>query len=119
MIPAEVVIGIIDSTCKAFETETKSEKTRMLVMPAIDQEILWGFFDGASEGAPQICGVGAVLDINKHHYMHIRYSPGRDSKFKQQSGVYSTLDTNICCKFHEYEEASDLWRFKTGGGWGL
>lgn len=25
--------------------------------------------------------------------MHIRYSPGRDSKFKQQSGVYSTLES--------------------------
>jgi ribonuclease HI len=46
-------------------------------MPEMDFGTPWGFFDGASQGHPPMCGVGVVLFFNQSHYIHIRYAPGR------------------------------------------
>ena len=39
----------------------KKQPDRILLMPGIDHEKLWGFFNGASKGVPSICDAGAVL----------------------------------------------------------
>jgi ribonuclease HI len=46
-----------------------------LIMPLIDYEITWGYFDGESQGHPPMCGVGIIIFINHNHYLFIKYSP--------------------------------------------
>jgi ribonuclease HI len=44
-------------------------------MPEIDFKISWGYFDGACQGHPPVCGIGVVLFLNHSHYLYIRYAP--------------------------------------------
>jgi ribonuclease HI len=60
---------------KYFKSEMKTKNPRLLVMSHLDFEIPWGFFDGAFQGHPPMCGVGVVLHLKKNHYIHIRYAP--------------------------------------------
>jgi len=46
------------------------------VLPSLNYEIPWGYFDGTSQRFPPKCGVDVVLFINQNHYIHIRYAPG-------------------------------------------
>jgi ribonuclease HI len=47
--------------------------------PNIDQSISWGFFDGACQGSPGECGVGAILFLKSSHHFSLKYGVGLDT----------------------------------------
>lgn len=54
-----------------YKVEVKSKNPKKPIMQAIDYDIPWGFFDGACQGLPLVCGVGVVLFMSQNHYIHI------------------------------------------------
>jgi ribonuclease HI len=71
--------------------EPKQKKNKNSVMPHIDYDILWGFFDGASQGDPPRCGVGGFFFLNQSHYFHIHYALGRGTNTKEEFSILWTL----------------------------
>jgi hypothetical protein len=67
------VAKMVAKMTKEFECKPKLVNARVPSMPTLDLEIPWGFFDGAIQGHPPRCGVGAVLFLNISHFFHIRY----------------------------------------------
>jgi ribonuclease HI len=61
-------------------------------MPEILNGIPWGFFDGASQGYPPLCGVGIVLFISKDDFFNVRYVPSRGTNMKGElSAMWNLL----------------------------
>lgn len=54
----------------------KIKATRILQEPVIDFSKTWGFFHGACQGTPGLCGAEAILFFNNHHYFTIIYGAG-------------------------------------------
>jgi hypothetical protein len=50
---------------------------RNLQEPSIDFTRPWGFFDGACQGTPGICGAGAILYLDNAHHFSLKYGVGR------------------------------------------
>jgi hypothetical protein len=71
-IPPEISAGLIVKLTQEYKMEPKLKNPRAPVMPQLDSNIPWAFFDGASQGDPPVCVVGAVLYMNQNHYFHIR-----------------------------------------------
>lgn len=90
-IPHEVTVGLILKLPKEFKVNPKIKNPRVPVMHDLDFEIPWGYFDGTNQGHLAVCGVGIVLFMNKNHYMHIRYAPGRSSNNRAEFLILRTL----------------------------
>jgi hypothetical protein len=78
-IPLDVIAGLVIKITKEYMVDHKVKIPRNLVMPVLDGDIPWGYFDCASEGHPPICRVGEVLFLNQSHFIYIKYAPGRGS----------------------------------------
>jgi ribonuclease HI len=61
------------------------------ILPTLDYDIPWGYFDGASQGHPPSCRVGVVMFINQNHYIYIRYAPGQGSNNRAELIAMWTL----------------------------
>jgi hypothetical protein len=70
-IPPEITTNITLNLAEEF----KEKNPCILVMPSINYEVPWGYFDVMCQGHPPSCGVGAVLYINNNNYIYIRYAP--------------------------------------------
>jgi hypothetical protein len=75
-IPHEVTASLILNLLKEFKVDQKIKNPRIPFMLDLDFKIPWGYFDGASQGHPTVCGVEVVLFMNQNHCMHIIYAPG-------------------------------------------
>ena len=54
----------------------KEAKVRVLVPLAINKQIPWYFFDGASQGDPPLGGSGAVLYMPNKQKIQAKFAPG-------------------------------------------
>jgi hypothetical protein len=59
--PPEVTTGFIIKITKEFVVEPKEKKQRVPIIPELDLDIPWGFFDGSIQGDQPVCGVGKVF----------------------------------------------------------
>jgi ribonuclease HI len=50
-----------------FLTIQKPPHTRILFQEVIDKSYPWGYFDGAAQGDPTMCGAGALLFLEESH----------------------------------------------------
>jgi hypothetical protein len=66
-ILTEVSIYMICQLAIFFKEELIRKKQCISPMPMLVEETPWRFFDGASQGHPPFCGVGAVLYITSDH----------------------------------------------------
>jgi hypothetical protein len=90
-VPHEVLVDHIIKISKEFKLDPNEKKTRLLIMPELNQEIPWGFFVGASKGHPLRCGIGVVLFIIQNHFLHLRYAPGRGTNNRAEFITLWTL----------------------------
>jgi hypothetical protein len=91
VIPPKVSFDLIIKISREFKLDPKENKLRIPIIPNLNQEITWGFFDGASQGHPPRCGVRVVLFFKQNHFLHIRYSPRRGSNSREDVIVLWTL----------------------------
>jgi hypothetical protein len=84
-MPLEVMMNLTLNQEVEFRENMKAIKLCILVIPSIDYEVPWGYFDGAIQGHPPMCGVRVVLFIKQNHYIHIRYAPGIGNNNKANS----------------------------------
>jgi len=61
------------------------------VTPPLDCGIPWGYFDGASQDHPPLCGIGIFLHLSHSHVMHIHYVQCRSSNNSAKSIALRTL----------------------------
>jgi hypothetical protein len=73
---------LIEKLTNEYKCDPKQQKVRVLLMPLLDYETPWGFFDGASQGHPPRCGFRVLLFMNSRHFFYIRYVPGHGSNNK-------------------------------------
>ena len=71
-VPPAVIAHLIIRQMKEYESCLKDKKHTDLVMLEINFEILWGHFNGASQGHPTMCGAGAVLHVNSRSYFFLK-----------------------------------------------
>ena len=45
---------------------------RNIQQEVVDKSITYGFFDGSAQGNPPMCGSGAMLFLNEHHYIKFK-----------------------------------------------
>jgi ribonuclease HI len=79
-----VVVGLVVKLTGEYKSKIKLKKNRTPVMPQLAEEIPLGFFDGASQGQPPICGAVAFLFLSKSHFFRIRYVPGLGTNNKAE-----------------------------------
>jgi hypothetical protein len=60
-IPSTITASLIIKFSMDYVVEEKEKNQRLLIIPELNLDILWGFFDGSSQGHPVVCGVGVVL----------------------------------------------------------
>jgi hypothetical protein len=70
-LPTEVLVDLICHLAIFFKKDLGKKKQCIPTMPMLVEETPWGFFDGASQGHPPICGVGVVLYITYEHRYEI------------------------------------------------
>jgi hypothetical protein len=64
------VVHLIRLTFGEGKKPPKLIPQRILQDPVIDFNMPWGFFDGACQGMPGVCGAGAILHLNiVHHFL--------------------------------------------------
>jgi ribonuclease HI len=91
-IPAEVVVELICQMMIFYKKEPDKRKRHNPIMPDLIGDTPWGFFDGASQGNPSVCGVDAVLFINANHHFEMHFSPGRGSNMKAElSAIWALI----------------------------
>jgi ribonuclease HI len=91
-----------------FRTKPKRNKNRILQMPPVADGIPWGFFDGAIQGYPPLCGIGALLYISKTHHFTIIYVLGRGSSDKAKLATLWALLFHVdMMKLHKLQVFED------------
>ena len=55
---------------------------RLAPRESIDKSFPWGFLDGAAQGDPSLCGVGAVLYLEEGHFFRARWGLGEGTNNK-------------------------------------
>ena len=65
-----------------FLTTQKPPRNRIPVQEVIDKTYPWGYFDGASQGDPTMCGVGVVLFLEEGHHFQDRWGIGEGTNKK-------------------------------------
>ena len=65
-----------------FLATQKPPRNRVLVQEVIDKTFPWGYFDGAAQGDPTVCGVGAILFLEEGHYFRARWGIGEGTNNK-------------------------------------
>jgi ribonuclease HI len=77
-----------------FKEDPQAYKQCTPILPTLDYDIPWGYFDGVSQGHPPSCRVGVVMFINQNHYIYIRYAPGQGSNNKAELiAMWTLLET--------------------------
>lgn len=71
----KVTKNLIIKLCIKFKVDLKMKKQRNPIMPHLYLGIPWGFFDGASQALPPVCGANLFLHFNQSHFMHVKYAP--------------------------------------------
>ena len=69
---------------REHRSQVKEEKVRVLVPPAINKEIPWDFFDGASQGDPPLGGSGAVLYMPNKQKIQAKFVQGHCTNNKAE-----------------------------------
>jgi hypothetical protein len=94
-VSPEITTALTLSQATEFKEDPKGQKLCNPILPSLDYEIPWGYFDGASQGHPPSCGVGVVLYINQNHYIYIRYAPGGGKNNKVELiALWTLLETS-------------------------
>ena len=57
---------------------------RLSPQESIDKSCPWGFFDGATQGDPSLCGAGVVLYLKEGHFFHSRWGLGEGTNNKAE-----------------------------------
>jgi hypothetical protein len=90
-IPPEITADIVLRLSNEFMMDLKVKGPRLPTMPEVDFEVPWGFFDGACQGHPHVCGVGIVLYLSHNYYRHIRYAPKNGTNNRDEFSALRTL----------------------------
>ena len=67
-----------------FLITPKPPRNRVLVQEIIDKTFPWGYFDGAAQGDPTVCGAGAILFLEEGHYFRARWGIGEGTNNKAE-----------------------------------
>jgi hypothetical protein len=65
--------------------QPKNIVPRSLQEPIIDHTKPWGFFDGACQGTPGTCGVGAILYLDNANYFLLKYGAGLGTNNREET----------------------------------
>ena len=57
-------------------------RVRQSAQESIEKSFPWGYFDGAAQGDPSLCGAGAVLYLKEGHFFHPRWGLGEGTNNK-------------------------------------
>jgi hypothetical protein len=60
-VSPEITVALTITQEAKFKEDPKGYKPFNPILPSLDYEIPWGYFDGASQGHPPSCGVGVVF----------------------------------------------------------
>ena len=82
-----MIIGLIEKVSREFKLDPKTKKPRILVMPQLDFDMSWGYFDGANLGHSPRMGINVILYLNVHHYFFMHYIARRGSNMKAKFGA--------------------------------
>lgn len=69
----QVVASNILAIANHFTTEPKPPRTREPRQEHIDKTVPWGYFDGAAQGEPTVCGAGVVLYLTEDHFFRLKW----------------------------------------------
>jgi hypothetical protein len=90
----EVLAALTISQSKELKEKLKEKRPWISILSDIDYQTSWGYFNGANQGNPPMCGVGMVLFINHNHYIHIRYAPGLGTNNREKFlALWTFLET--------------------------
>jgi hypothetical protein len=90
-IPLEVTIGLILKWTHEFKVEPKPAKERLPVMPQLDYDTSWGFFNCTNQGHCSLYGIRAILFLNHSHYFFICYTTSSSTIMKAKLLVFRSL----------------------------
>jgi hypothetical protein len=65
---------------KSLPQENMEKPLRQFVEEVVDKSGAWAYFNGATQGEPQICGVGGFLYLNDSHYIKFKASLRQGTK---------------------------------------
>ena len=83
--------SLVAKLAKEFIQERKHKKHKNLVMLELDYGTPWGYFDGASQGSPTLCGAGSVFHLDHSHCFHLHFSTREGSNTKGELHALWTL----------------------------
>jgi ribonuclease HI len=80
----------------------------------INENISWGFFDGACQGRLGVCGAGETLFLNRHQYFYLKYGARRGTNnHVEASALWIFLKFAI---LERYIKTSNFQRFQIAYG---
>lgn len=72
----QLIASNILAIANLFTLVQKPPRTRNPGQEVIDKTVPWGYFDGAAQGEPTVCGVGVVLHLNEDHFFRLKWGLG-------------------------------------------
>ena len=81
MTPQLIVANFV-AIANHFLVIQKPPRPRFIVHEAIDKSFPWGYFDGAAQGEPNVCGAGAILHLDDDHFFRLRWRLGEGTNNK-------------------------------------
>ena len=67
-----------------FLASQSPPRVRLPIQEIIDKSFPWGYFDGAAQGDPSMCGAGAVLFLEEGHFFRARWGLGEGTNNKAE-----------------------------------
>ena len=78
----QLVASNLVAIANHFLTTQKSPRNRIPVQEVIDKTYPWGYFDGAAQGDPTMCGAGGVLFLEEGDHFRARWGLGEGTNNK-------------------------------------
>jgi hypothetical protein len=114
-IPAKVVVEIIYQMVIFYKKDLKKKKRCFPTMLDLIEGTPWGFFHGASQGYPLICGVDVMLYINPNHHFEVCYTSGRGSNMKAElTTIWALIFLEISVNLRDSQVVVDWINGKIG-----
>ena len=94
-VPTEIAIKAM-GIAKHYVQLNSDLKTRNILQEQINLEMPWGYFDGAVEGNPSLCGGGVVLFFNLQNHITFKEGLGEGTNnFAELCALILLLTTSL------------------------
>lgn len=84
VVTPQVVAIKVAAVANHFLVGATPSCARLTPLLTVDKSYPWGFVDGAAQGDPSLCGVGAVLYLEEGHSLRARWSLGEGTNNKAE-----------------------------------